>query len=99
MPDHFYVYPAYLRRESRRADGRRVPKASAPEEVTLIDLVAAAKSLGFQATAEEAKQYPRQFHRYEGRMKVTKKEGVTKAEFLRRVAALLVQKAPAGAKR
>ncbi|MCI4319915.1 MAG: signal recognition particle subunit SRP19/SEC65 family protein [Thermoplasmata archaeon] len=99
MPDHFYVYPAYLRRETPRTAGRRVPKASAPEEVSLTDLVAAAKSLGFQATAEEAKQYPRQFHRYEGRMKVTKKAGVTKTEFLRRVAAVLAQQAPTGGKR
>ncbi|MCI4350567.1 MAG: signal recognition particle subunit SRP19/SEC65 family protein [Thermoplasmata archaeon] len=99
MPDHFYIYPAYLRRESPRAAGRRVPQSAAPDDPTLADLVAAARALGFEVTAEDAKQYPRQFHRYEGRLKVAKKAGVTKTEFLRRVAAELKQRQPPGAKR
>jgi signal recognition particle subunit SRP19 len=99
MPDHFYVYPAYLRRETPRTAGRRVPQAAAVDDPTLAELVAVARALGFEATAEESKQYPRQFHRYEGRMKVAKKPGVTKTEFLRKIAAELRQRAPTGAKR
>jgi signal recognition particle subunit SRP19 len=99
MPDHFYVYPAYLRRETSRTAGRRVPEATALDDPTVADLVVAAKALGFEVTAEESKHYPRQFHRYEGRIKVAKKAGVTKTEFLRRIAAELHQRAQAGAKR
>ena len=89
MPDHYYVYPAYLLRDLPRASGRRVPSAVAVAEVTVEELVAAAKSLGFAATAEADKQYPRQAFRYEGRIRVTKKKGVSKSQFLLQVAAEL----------
>ena len=94
MPDHFYVYPAYLARDSSRALGRRVPSAIAPREVTLEEIVAAAKALGFTASAEPEKQYPRQFFTYAGRVKVTKRKGMSKAQFLHRLAEELHRRAP-----
>lgn len=93
MPDHFYAYPAYFRKGGSRADGRRVPKASAVEEVSAADLLEAAKALGYQVDAEPDKQYPRQFYRYEGRIKLTKKKGVTKARALRDLAVELQKRA------
>ncbi|HZY70345.1 MAG TPA: signal recognition particle subunit SRP19/SEC65 family protein [Thermoplasmata archaeon] len=95
MPDHFYAYPAYFRRGSSRADGRRVPKPSGVDDVTSADLLAAAQALGYQATPEPEKQYPRQFYRYEGRIKLTKKKGVTKAAALRDLAGELQKRSSA----
>jgi signal recognition particle subunit SRP19 len=96
MPDHFYVYPAYVSRESSRALGRRVPLGVAVEDATVEEIVAAATHLGFTAAAEPEKQYPREVHTYKGRVKVTKRDGVTKTEFLRRVAAELSRRRGAG---
>jgi signal recognition particle subunit SEC65 len=89
MPDHFYVYPAYLARGTSRSDGRRVPTADALADVTVEAIVAAAKSLGYTAEPEAGKQYPRQFYTYAGRAKVAKRAGVSKAKFLKEVAAEL----------
>jgi signal recognition particle subunit SRP19 len=97
MPDHFYVYPAYLTSSSSRTLGRRVPKAAAVPEASLEEIVRAAQALGFQAVAEPTKQYPRQFYTYAGRVKVTKKAAVTKTRFLQQLAAQL--RRPAGTAR
>ena len=86
MPDHFYVYPAYLEGGSPRSLGRRVPAESAPTEITLEEMVAAATALGAKATAEPDKNYPAQYHRYAGRIKVAKREGIRKTDFLRQLA-------------
>jgi signal recognition particle subunit SRP19 len=86
MPDHFYVYPAYLEKGIARADGRRVPAAASLEDLTAEEIAQAAKRLGCSAEVEPAKQYPRRFFTYAGRVKVGKKAGTTKAEFLRAVA-------------
>jgi signal recognition particle subunit SEC65 len=99
MADHFYVYPAYLSADARRAAGRRVPAASAIGPVTVEELVAAAKKLGFSAVAEPEKQYPRRWYRYEGRVKVTKRAGTSKAAFLRRLAETLRADHPPGGRR
>ncbi len=86
MPEYFLVYPAYLARSVPRSLGRRVPAAEAPNEVTLEAIVNAAKTLGYQAVPEPTKHYPRQFHAYAGRVKVTKNGAVAKARFLRDLA-------------
>jgi signal recognition particle subunit SEC65 len=95
MPDHFFVYPEYLSRSATRALGRRVPARVALEEVTLEAIVQAAARLGFTAVAEPEKHYPRQYHRYAGRVKVTKRAGVTKARFLHQLAETLHPAGPA----
>lgn len=89
MPDHFFVYPEYVLRSSSRALGRRVPADSAVAEASVEELARAAQRLGYTVEIEPAKAYPRQFHRYGGRLKVTKRSGVSKSEFLRRLAAAL----------
>ncbi len=99
MPDHFYVYPAYLHRGLSRADGRRLPESEAVADATAEEIVTAAKRLGFKAEAEPAKQYPRRFYAYEGRVKVTKKAGTSKAAFLRAVAAEVRRVRPAAPKK
>lgn len=86
MPEYFLVYPAYLARTVPRSLGRRVPSADASNEVTLEAIVTAAKTLGYEAIPEPNKHYPRQFHEYAGRVKVTKKGAVPKARFLRDLA-------------
>jgi len=96
MPEHFFVYPAYLARESSRALGRRVPADVAAKEVTIEEIVRAATSLGFTAVAEPDKQYPRQFYTYSGRVKVTKKAGTSKTAFLHRLAAELKRQSSEG---
>ncbi|HKV90875.1 MAG TPA: signal recognition particle subunit SRP19/SEC65 family protein [Thermoplasmata archaeon] len=92
MPDHFFVYPAYVSQGATRALGRRVPKSIAVPEVSIDDLVVAATHLGFTAAAEPDKQYPREVHTYAGRVRVTKKKGVSKTEFLRQVATELARR-------
>ena len=86
MPDHFYVYPAYLDGATPRGLGRRVPAEGAPANVTLEEVVAAALSLGVKVTAEPDKHYPPRFFTYAGRAKVPKKAGLTKSKFLRDLA-------------
>lgn len=97
MPEHFYVYPAYLEKVSR-ADGRRVPVADALTDVTAEEIVDAAKRLGAKAEAEPARQYPRRSFTYAGRVKVTKKAGSSKAKFLRSLAAELRRRRATGTK-
>jgi len=85
MPDHFYVYPAYVEKVSRAA-GRRVPVEEGLADVTAEEIVEAAKRLGAKVELESDKQYPRRFFTYAGRVKVTKKAGTSKATFLRELA-------------
>ena len=99
MPDHFFVYPAYLGRGLSRRDGRRLPANLAIVDVTSEEIVQAAKRLGYRAEVEEAKQYPRQFFTYAGRVKVTKKAGVTKARFLKALATELARQRTAAGKK
>jgi signal recognition particle subunit SEC65 len=91
MPDHFYVYPAYVDGSTPRSLGRRVP-VGAPANVTLEEIVEAAKALGVKATAEPEKHHPPTFHRYAGRLKVTKRSGLTKTKFLVDLAAELARR-------
>jgi len=91
MPDHFYVYPAYLGRGLSRKSGRRVPQAASLPELTVEEIVAAAKRLGYRAEAEADKHYPRRFFDYAGRVKVTKKGTGTKAGFLKALSAELAK--------
>jgi signal recognition particle subunit SEC65 len=86
MPEHFYIYPAYLDGAGPRRKGRRVASGSAATEVTVDSIVAAARGLGYTVEAEPAKQYPRQFDSYAGRVKVSKKPGVPKSRALREIA-------------
>jgi len=99
MPDHFYVYPAYLGRGLSRRDGRRLPASLALVEVSAEELVQAAKRLGYRAEVENEKHYPRQFFTYAGRVKVTKKAGTSKSGFLRAVAAELARARAAAGKK
>jgi signal recognition particle subunit SEC65 len=85
MPDHFYVYPAYLEKTAR-SSGRRVPAADGLVDVSAEEVVEAAKRLGLKAELESEKQYPRRFYTYAGRVKITKKAGTSKAAFLRDLA-------------
>ncbi|HEY6237684.1 MAG TPA: signal recognition particle subunit SRP19/SEC65 family protein [Thermoplasmata archaeon] len=98
MPDHFYVYPAYLDRANPRSMGRRVAGPDAPTDVTLDEIVAAAQALGATAKAEPEKQYPRTFYTYGGRVKVTKRPGVAKSRFLHDLAREIVKRRPAAKK-
>ena len=97
MPDHFYVYPAYLGRGLTRKAGRRVPASDTLPDLTGEEIVAAAKRLGFRAEVEADKQYPRRFYEYSGRVKVTKKGSVTKARFLKELAGELRKQRAAAA--
>ena len=97
MPDHFYVYPAYLDRSITRALGRRIPQSSAPAGATLEAMAEAAKRLGFSAEIEAGKAYTRD-PLSPGRLKVKKQKGTSKTAFLRRMADdLRVHASPKGA--
>jgi signal recognition particle subunit SRP19 len=85
MPDYFYVYPAYLGRGHSRSEGRRVPEPETLVEVTAEEIAQAAKRLGYQVEVEAEKHYPRDVATYAGRVKVSKRPGLTKAKFLRLV--------------
>jgi signal recognition particle subunit SRP19 len=97
MPDHFFVYPTYLNRGTTRALGRRVPQATAVADATVEEIVDVAKSLGFTAEVEPDKQYPRQFFEQPGRVRVAKKAGTSKTEFLRKLSTELARRRAAGA--
>jgi signal recognition particle subunit SRP19 len=99
MPDHFYVYPAYLSRGLARRDGRRIPDGEAVPDVTTEEILASARRLGFHAEVESDKQYPRRFFTYSGRVKVTKHGDTTKGSFLRALASDLRKHRPAGGKK
>lgn len=99
MPDHFYVYPAYVDRSVSRADGRRVPSGAGVPDATAEEIVTAAKKLGFKAEVETGKQYPRRAFDFRGRVKVTKRAGSTKEKFLRALAEELARARGAGARR
>jgi signal recognition particle subunit SEC65 len=96
MPDHFYVYPAYLGQGRSRTDGRRVGFEESVTEVTAEEIVQAARRLGYTAEVEPAKDYPRDAGSYAGRVKVQKRAGTTKARFLHLVSAELRAHRPAG---
>ncbi len=82
MPAHFYVYPTYLKKGHSRAEGRRVSREQGvPGELTAEDLATACRTLGVEAEVE-TRQYPREPWRQEGRVKVTKKDGIRKEAFL-----------------
>jgi len=98
MPDHFYVYPAYLARGRSRSKGRRIPEGESMLEVTAEEIVQAARRLGCRAEVEADKQFPRDVETYRGRVKVTKPGGFTKARFLRAVAVELAKHRPPGGK-
>ncbi|HTW56307.1 MAG TPA: signal recognition particle subunit SRP19/SEC65 family protein [Thermoplasmata archaeon] len=99
MPDHFYVYPAYVDRSVSRSDGRRVPAGAGVADVTAEEIAAAAKKLGYKAEVEANKQYPRRFFDYTGRVKVAKRPGATKEKFLRALAEELARARGPGAKK
>lgn len=96
MPDHFYVYPAYLARGVPRKAGRRLSATEGFAELSSDEIVAAATRLGYRAVAEADKQYPRDVAAWSGRVKVTKRAGVTKGQFLKLLAAELRQRRAAG---
>ena len=99
MPEHFYVYPAYLLRGRSRAAGRRLKSEEALTELTADEIVQAARRLGYTAVAEADKDYPRDPGAYAGRVKVTKRAGTTKARFLKLLGAELRAHRPAGGAR
>lgn len=99
MPDHFYVYPAYLARGRSRAAGRRVGEGEAIPDLTAEEIVQAARRLGFVAEVEADKEYPRDAGGLAGRVKVTKRKGTTKARFLHLVGAELRARRPTGGPR
>jgi signal recognition particle subunit SRP19 len=99
MPEYFLVYPAYLGRSSSRSRGRRVPVSASSDELTLDEILAAARSLGFEAEAEPTKNYPRQFYTYAGRLKVKKKAGIPKGKFLRALGQELRRRAASAPRR
>ena len=96
MPEHFYVYPAYLLRGRSRAEGRRVKADDAVPEVTADEIVQAARRLGYTAVAEIDKDYPRAAESFAGRVKVTKRAGTSKVHFLKLLSAELRARRPAG---
>jgi len=99
MPDHFYIYPAYLGRGGSRSDGRRIPTALALPDLTGEEILAAVQALGYKGEVESTKHYPRAAALYAGRVKVTKHGKETKATFLRTLATELARRRVAGGKK
>ncbi len=87
MPEHFYVYPAYLAHGRSRAQGRRRPSSEGIPDVTVAEIAEAARRLGYRVEVETEKSYPRDPSTLPGRVKVTKREGSSKTGFLKLVAA------------
>jgi signal recognition particle subunit SEC65 len=86
MPDHLYVYPTYLDRSASRQGGRRVPARLALENANREEIGAAARRLGWTATDEPAKQYPRAGFDAPGRIKIQKPASMPKTQLLRALA-------------
>src|SRR5579875_118749 len=83
MPDHLYVYPTYLDRTVSRQGGRRVPTQLALENANREEIEAAARRLGWTATDEPTKQYPRAGFDSTGRIKIQKPTSMPKTRLLR----------------
>ena len=96
MPDHFFVYPAYLDRAVPRSHGRRVPTTAALTEVSAGEVVEAARGLGFTAEAEPDRQFPPTFFTYAGRVRVTKRPGTSKTRALLEIATEVARRRGAG---
>jgi signal recognition particle subunit SEC65 len=96
MPDHFYVYPAYLLKSRSRAAGRRVKAEESVGELTAEEIVMAARRLGYTAVAEADKDYPRDAGSFGGRVKVSKRAGTSKARFLKLLSTELRTRRPSG---
>jgi len=86
MPDHLYIYPAYLKRSASRRAGRRVPAALALENPTREEIEDAARRLGYSPTDEPTKQYPRAVADFAGRVKIQKRPSHPKTRVLRAIA-------------
>ncbi len=99
MPDHFYVYPTYLSRGRSREAGRRVPVGLTLPDLTAEEILTAAQQLGYKATLEADKHYPRAASLFQGRIKVMKRGSTTKTAFLRALATELQRRRPAGDKK
>jgi signal recognition particle subunit SEC65 len=99
MPDHFYVYPTYLTKGRSREGGRRVPVDLTVADLTAEEVLAAAEHLGYKATLEADKHYPRAAALFQGRIKVVKRGATTKAAFLRALASELQRRRAAGGRK
>jgi signal recognition particle subunit SRP19 len=85
MPEHFYVYPAYVEKLPR-SSGRRIRAEDGLVDVRVEEIAEAARRLGAKVELEADKHYPRRFFAYAGRVKVTKRAGTSKSQFLRTLA-------------
>lgn len=81
------LYPEYFDSALSRGDGRRVPKASASDEVTVEKVAGAARALGLEPVVEEKAAYPGRWWRRAGRVVV--KKTMAKEKLLRKVAGRL----------
>jgi signal recognition particle subunit SRP19 len=64
------IWPAYLDADRSRAEGRRVPADVAVEEPTAEEIAQAVGQVGYDATIEHDKAYPREPHVERGRVLV-----------------------------
>ncbi len=77
------LYPCYFNAALKRAEGRRIARASAVKDPTLMDLEKAVKRSGLSFRVEQ-KHYPSRWWQKEGRILVQWKE--SKEKLLKRVA-------------
>jgi len=81
------LYPEYFDSSLSRAEGRRVPRASASEDVTVERVAAAVRALGLEPVVEEKAAYPCRWWRRGGRVVV--KKTMAKEKLLLKVAGRL----------
>lgn len=83
------IWPAYLDEDRSRGEGRRVPRDLSVPDPTVEEIAAAVKQIGYDATVEWDKRYPRD-HRPTGCVIVKGTEDTSKNDLVQAIGAYLV---------
>lgn len=80
------IWPAFLDADCTRSEGRRVPLDLAVEDPSVDEIARAVQQVGYDATVERDKTYPREYEP-RGRVLVRNANDAGKSDLLQAVAA------------
>lgn len=83
------LWPAYFDADRTRSEGRRVPVSMAVTEPTLDEIAKAVQQVGYDATIEREKAYPRDPLDVTGRVAVQNADDAGKSDMIQAVAAYI----------
>ncbi len=83
------LWPAYFDADRTRSEGRRVPESMAVTDPTLEEIAKAVQQVGYDATIEPEKTYPREPLQVTGRVAVQNADDAGKSDMIQAVAAYI----------